>query len=381
MRWTLLLAGGLALACAGCLRVPAGIEPVAGFELPRYLGRWYEIARLDHPFERGMDNVTAEYSLREDGSLRVLNRGYLRARGEWREAEGRARFVRDPGTGFLKVSFFGPFYGSYVIFDLDHEDYQWAFVAGPSRRYLWLLARSPEIGTAVRGHFLDRAAALGFPVDGLIFVAHGDLPADNPMEELTMIELPKPALDGPMSVERALHLRRSTRAYKNETLRLAELAQLLWAAQGITDEQGHRTAPSAGATYPLEVFVVANTVEGLAAGLYHYRPHEHRLELLRTGQLAGPLARASLDQSMLRDAAAVLVFAAVFERTTARYGARGERYVHNEIGHASQTVHLQAVALNLGTVVVGAFRDEEVAQALRLGDPHRVLYLMPVGRL
>lgn len=153
-----------------CLGMPDGVRPVTGFELDRYLGTWYEIARLDHSFERGLTRVTAEYSLRDDGGVRVVNRGYDAGAGEWREAVGKAYFVEDEDLGYLKVSFFGPFYGSYVVFELDQDDYRYAFVAGPDRSYLWLLARSPTIDETLRQRFVERAAELGFDTDALIFV-------------------------------------------------------------------------------------------------------------------------------------------------------------------------------------------------------------------
>lgn len=155
-----------------CLSVPEGVEPVKDFELERYLGKWYEIARLDHKFERGLDEVTAEYSLMKNGKIRVLNRGYLGSEGRWKEAEGRASFAGPAGEGFLKVSFFGPFYGSYVIFELDRENYEYAFVSGPDRSYLWLLARNPHPGKDVIERFIMRAASLGFDTENLIFPKH-----------------------------------------------------------------------------------------------------------------------------------------------------------------------------------------------------------------
>jgi apolipoprotein D and lipocalin family protein len=158
------------LLLTACLGLPEGVRPVTGFELDRYLGTWYEIARLDHSFERGLTRVTAEYSLRGDGGLRVVNRGYDAATGEWREADGKAYFVEDADVGYLKVSFFGPFYGSYVVFELDQDDYRYAFIAGPDRSYLWLLARTPTIGEALRQQFVERASALGFDTGALIFV-------------------------------------------------------------------------------------------------------------------------------------------------------------------------------------------------------------------
>ncbi len=193
------------------------------------------------------------------------------------------------------------------------------------------------------------------------------------------IDLPEPVTDGQMSLEKTLTLRRSIRSYTEEPLTVSEVSQLLWSAQGITNERGYRTAPSAGATFPLEMFLVVSNVEGMEKGLYHYHPEGHRLEFIREADLAEPLYQASLSQSMILEGGVVLVFGAIFERTTERYGERGIRYVHNEIGHASQNVHLQAAALDLGTVVIGAYNDDEVEEALRLGDQYRVLYLMPVG--
>lgn len=196
-----------------------------------------------------------------------------------------------------------------------------------------------------------------------------------------MISLPQPVLKGTVSLEEALVLRRSIRSYSRDPLNLAELSQLLWSAQGITNERGFRTAPSAGATFPLEMYVVSNNVEGLPRGIFHYDPHDNTLTTIHLKDVASSLARASHSQSMLSDGAAVLVFGAVFERTQARYGERGERYVYNEIGHASQNVHLQAAAMDLGTVVIGAYRDNEVEQILDLDPEVRVLYMMPVGKL
>lgn len=164
----ILLAATLLLG--GCLGHPPSIAPVQNFELERYLGTWYEIARLDHRFERGLEQVTAEYRLRDDGGVDVINRGYSPADGRWREAEGKAYFVHDPDEGYLKVSFFGPFYGSYVIFELDHADYSYAFVSGPDDDFLWLLAREPQVSEALRRRFVERARAAGFATDELIFV-------------------------------------------------------------------------------------------------------------------------------------------------------------------------------------------------------------------
>jgi apolipoprotein D and lipocalin family protein len=154
----------------GFLGMPPGVVPVRDFELNRYLGTWYEIARLDHRFERGLERVTAEYSLRADGGVRVKNRGFSPRKNRWSEAEGKAFFVRAKDEGYLKVSFFGPFYGSYVVFDLDRENYQYAFVTGPDTSYLWLLARTPTVDAKLLTRFVEKAKELGFPTDQLIFV-------------------------------------------------------------------------------------------------------------------------------------------------------------------------------------------------------------------
>jgi len=156
---------------SGCLTVPDGIEPVDNFELNRYLGKWYEIARLDHSFERRLEAVSAEYSLRDDGGIRVINSGRNTDTQANQEAEGRAYFVEQPNLGYLKVSFFGPFFGSYVIFELD-ENYQYAFIAGNTTNYLWLLARTPEVSQELVDQFISRANQLGFDTTQLIFVDH-----------------------------------------------------------------------------------------------------------------------------------------------------------------------------------------------------------------
>jgi apolipoprotein D and lipocalin family protein len=145
---------------------------VTGFELNRYLGQWYEVARLDHSFERGLSNVTASYSLRPDGGIEVINRGYDLEKQRWREARGKAYFVGDPTIGQLKVSFFGPFYGGYNIIALDRTDYTYALICGPNRRYLWVLARSSNLNPTVLNSLLERARELGFAIDELIYPAH-----------------------------------------------------------------------------------------------------------------------------------------------------------------------------------------------------------------
>lgn len=165
------------LLLSGCLGMPEGVEPVANFEAERYLGRWYEIARLDHSFERDLVNVSAEYSRRDDGAVRVLNRGYDTEKDEWNDIEGVARFVGKETEAYLKVSFFGPFYGSYVVFELA-DDYSHAFVAGFNRDYLWLLSRTPEVSPELRARFIASAQALGFETQELIWVEQEDARED-----------------------------------------------------------------------------------------------------------------------------------------------------------------------------------------------------------
>lgn len=167
----------LGLGLQGCLGMPDGLAPVQNFELTRYLGKWYEIARLDHSFERGLENVSAEYILQENG-IAVINRGYSPEDGEWRSARGKAFFVNSPDEAYLKVSFFGPFYGSYVVFGLDHKHYQYAFVSGPNTSYLWLLSRSPSLPAAVVDQFRERAGQLGFDTRKLIMVSHDTVPGN-----------------------------------------------------------------------------------------------------------------------------------------------------------------------------------------------------------
>lgn len=161
----------LPLLTLGCVGMPAGVTPVKEFEVDRYLGRWYEIARLDHSFERGLERVTAEYSLEQDGSITVINRGYSAEQDKWKEATGRALFVNTADEAHLKVSFFGPFYSSYVVFELDKQNYQYAFVSGVSTNYLWLLARTPDVDESLKKRFIARAEELGFAAETLIWVA------------------------------------------------------------------------------------------------------------------------------------------------------------------------------------------------------------------
>ncbi|MDH5230891.1 MAG: lipocalin family protein [Gammaproteobacteria bacterium] len=162
----------VSVCLSACVGIPEGVKVVEDFISEKYLGQWYEIARLDHSFERGLQRVTAEYSLRDDGGLRVINRGFDENKQQWKQAEGKAYFVGSETEAHLKVSFFGPFYASYVVFELDQPDYQYAFVSGNSTSYLWLLARKPEINQDVIKHFVEKSRSLGFNTDELIFVKH-----------------------------------------------------------------------------------------------------------------------------------------------------------------------------------------------------------------
>ncbi|QXE92964.1 lipocalin family protein [Geomonas subterranea] len=160
----------LAALLTGCVGIPQGVKPIDDFDVQRYLGKWYEIARLDHSFERGLTRVTAEYALRDDGGIKVVNRGYSAKEDRWKEAVGKAYFMAEPTKGYLKVSFFGPFYGSYVIMDLDEENYQYSLVCGPDKSYLWILSRTPMMRPELKNQLVLKAAALGFDTNGLINV-------------------------------------------------------------------------------------------------------------------------------------------------------------------------------------------------------------------
>jgi SagB-type dehydrogenase family enzyme len=194
------------------------------------------------------------------------------------------------------------------------------------------------------------------------------------------ISLPAPSRTGSLSIESALAKRRSVRSFSDEPLSMADLSQLLWSAQGITGPGGFRTAPSAGALYPLEVFVSAGHIANLPPGIYRYIPARHALQLIDKGDIRNSLARAALGQPCVSDAPAAIVIAAVYSRVTIKYRARGERYVHMEAGHAAQNICLQAVALGAGTVVIGAFDDNAVKRVMKMEKDEEPLYIMPVGK-
>ena len=199
-------------------------------------------------------------------------------------------------------------------------------------------------------------------------------------EDKTMIKLPEPARDGDVSIEEALSKRRSVRSYAEGPLTLGEVSQLLWSAQGITSQRGLRAAPSAGALYPLELYIVVGDVSDLPAGIYRYEPRGHGLVKVAEGDVRADLSAASLRQESVANSAVSFVFGAVFQRTAAKYGDRAERYVHIEIGHAAENLHLQAVSLDLGTVMVGAFQDERVKKVVQMAADENPLLIMPVGR-
>jgi SagB-type dehydrogenase family enzyme len=207
----------------------------------------------------------------------------------------------------------------------------------------------------------------------------------------TIIKLPSPQLKGKVSLEETILRRRAVRRYRREPLDLSQLSQILWSAQGITGTRGFRATPSAGATYLLEIFVVVGeqgiigsqakqAPTELQVGIYHYEADSHSLSLHKPADLRPDLARATLDQEFIIDAPVDIVICALYHRTSYRYGRRGERYVHIEVGHVGENIHLQAVALGLAAVEVGAFHDEEVRTVLGVDEQIKPLYIMPVGK-
>ena len=192
------------------------------------------------------------------------------------------------------------------------------------------------------------------------------------------MKLPEPKFSSQISLEEAFLNRRSVRAFREDSLTLEEIGQLLWAAQGVTEKWGGRTAPSAGALYPLEIYLLSGEIKGLEPGLYHYHPADHSISQRIAKDLRGEVTEASLNQDQILKAPATLIIAAVYERTTEKYGKRGVRYVHQEVGSVCENIHLQAESLNLGTVWIGAFDDRDVKQVLGIAE--EPLAIMPVGR-
>jgi len=204
-------------------------------------------------------------------------------------------------------------------------------------------------------------------------------------EETTMqntIQLPQPSYKSNTSIEEALLRRRSIRDYSNGQLSLSEVSQILWAAQGITDKaEGLRTAPSAGALYPLEIYLVAANVKNLNPGIYKYNPKSHTLQKISEGDKRNEISNASLKQESINNSYAIVVITAIYERTSVKYGKRTERYVNMEVGHVGQNIYLQTVSLGLGTVMIGAFSDDALKKALNLPDKEYPFALYPLGKI
>jgi len=200
-------------------------------------------------------------------------------------------------------------------------------------------------------------------------------------EQSKVIALPEPEHDGKVSVEQALLSRRSTRSYADKALALQEVSQLLWSAQGITDVSGHRTAPSAGATYPLHIILVAGNVTGLMSGVYSYNPEEHMITRLMDGDIRLDLSLAAMGQIPVRTGAISIVITADYDKTTSIYGERGVMYVHLEAGHAAENICLQATSMELGLVTIGSFSPSQVSEVLNLPEDRQPIYIIPVGKI
>lgn len=230
---------------------------------------------------------------------------------------------------------------------------------------------------SLAGILLTLLPLMGIACTGTIPTVPASAPEPAPLANHT-IKLPEPRTKGEISLEETLLNRRSIRDFADKPLTLYEVSQLLWSAQGMTG--GGRTAPSAGALYPLEVYLVAGNVDNLAPGVYKYKPGTHELTMFKAKDMRRELAEAALNQEHVSDGAINIIITAIYERTTGKYGDRGIRYVHMEAGHASQNIYLQATALGLGTVTIGAFHDEQVKTVLGMPQNEAPLYIMPVGR-
>lgn len=224
-----------------------------------------------------------------------------------------------------------------------------------------------------------------FGIMNLIFSNNGDSQNNRGANSNNIIKLPEPKYSGQMSVEEVLLNRRSVRSYSDESLSLQQVSQVLWAAYGVSDSEKHssidlKTTPSAGATYPLEVYLLSGDVKGLEPGLYKYNSANHSLQIHKHGDLRLSVSEAALNQRMLADAPASIIYNAVYERITQVYGQRGkERYVMMDLGHSAQNVYLQATAIGLATCAVGAFDDKKLKSIVSPPENEVVLYLMPIG--
>jgi SagB-type dehydrogenase family enzyme len=218
--------------------------------------------------------------------------------------------------------------------------------------------------------WLYRSAANGFVYGTLVMGRSQSSP----------IVLPEPDLKGHLSLEEAIERRRSIREFDGGTITLAEIGQLLWVAQGVSNPAGLRTAPSAGALYPLEIYAIASGSNELSAGIYHYRPRDHSLERIESGDFRAKFAAAALMQDWTAQSSVIFVLAAAYARTTRKYGERGRRYVAIEAGHAAQNIYLQAVALGLGATEVGAFDDDAVSRLVHLPNDEEPITTVVVGR-
>jgi len=222
---------------------------------------------------------------------------------------------------------------------------------------------------------------------GLIFALNlfcQETRQDPPLQSSSpeIIQLPAPRYDGETSIEEALLQRRSKRSYKEDPLTISDISQILWAAQGITKKTyGKRTAPSAGALYPLELYISVSNVDDLKPGLYRYKPHNHTINIFSEGNKRIDIFNAALMQDAIKNSAATIIIAAVVERTAVKYGSRAERYVHIEVGAAGQNIYLQCVSLGLGTVMIGAFKDEALKKVLGLPDNEHPYMIMPLGKI
>jgi SagB-type dehydrogenase family enzyme len=218
-------------------------------------------------------------------------------------------------------------------------------------------------------------------IGGVLFNYFRKTEPENNSDLGSWIALPEPAQDSPISIEGALLRRQSTRQYAPEPLTLAEVSQLLWAGQGINRPGGYRTAPSAGALYPLELYLISGKVVQIPAGVYQYHPDKHSLEKVMMGDVRPELSQAALSQDAVEEAPAVILITGIYQRTTGKYGERGIRYVHMEVGCAAENIYLQAVSLNIGTVFIGAFHDDQIKRLLNLDAQEQPLSLLPIGKI